>query len=296
MTREAIWGKSSTWIRQNARLREPAIAGYRAVARTVLTGPPPKVFANSIPKSGTHLLSQLLGGVPRLWFCGQHLNHNRFRDDLERPGDRAGEFHPERLQRQLSNVRNGQFVTAHMAYAPAVSQVLTDEGFAAFLMVRDPRDLVVSLAHYLVSREDLPGYHELVAMATPGERLMACICGIPVTSRVAQRVPSIAERLGRYRGWLTDPATLVVRFEDLVGPRGGGSEEAQHRAVHQILVHCDRPAADSDVVALAARTFASHSATFRRGAIGDWRNHLGPEHEAALQLSAGDLMREFGYA
>ena len=60
------------------------------------------------------------------------------------------------------------------------------------------------------------------------ERLRLSIVGDP-----ERNIASIAERLDRYAGWLTSGA-LVVRFEDLVGPDGGGEAESQREAVARL--------------------------------------------------------------
>ena len=52
--------------------RRAVVPAYRAVARANVFLPGPRVFANSFPKGGTHLLSALLGELPRMMFSGVH--------------------------------------------------------------------------------------------------------------------------------------------------------------------------------------------------------------------------------
>lgn len=292
--RHAVWGPTSTRIRQSRLLRDPAIAVYRAAARLALTGPPPKVLANSIPKSGTHLLTQLLGEVPALWFSGVHFIGEQFRADLDRPGDRLGEFDAAGLATLLAKIRTGQYATSHLPAGPGIADELARAGFVHLLIVRDPRDIVVSRAFYLTKATRLQVQPRFAALPTDSDRLMAAIRGLPATE-TERAVPSIGERLDRYRAWLTDPSVCVVRFEDLVGPMGGGSEPAQYESIRRILDTCNRPADEAAVRRIAGRVYAKHSATFRRGAIGDWRNHLTDEHLAAFAEVAPDGLRTYGY-
>lgn len=294
--RTAVWGPLSTRVRQSQVLRKPAVAGYRAIARTVLVAEPPKVLANSMPKAGTHLLTQLLGGVDRLWFSGLHVIDKNFRNDGDLTADDEGPIDPEAFAKRMRTIRNGQFVTAHLTAQPAAIAVLDELGFRRILMIRDPRDIAVSMAFYLSTNQRLHTYERFaVRMTTPEQRLMATITGLPREGQ-DRSILSIGDRLRRYRPWLDDPQTCVVRFEELVGAKGGGSDEAQFDAVRRVLRQCNRDSSDAVVTALARSVFATHSKTFRRGAIATWPEHFTDEHRAAFDSIAGDDLAAFGYA
>lgn len=293
--RSTVWGPLSTRVRGNQMLRRPALAGYRAIARTVLVSDPPKVLANSIPKAGTHLLTQLLGGVDRLWFSGLHVID---RDFHASPLADAEEFAPVQdvlLRKRLRHVRNGQFLTSHLTAQPVTIRALDDLGFAPLLMIRDPRDVAVSLAFWNASNPRLRAWEQFSAMSSDEERLMATIAGLPAQGR-HQPVPSMGERLRRYQDWLSEPGTCVVRFEDLIGSAGGGSDEAQFDAVQRVLRHCRREAGDTRTAELARSVFAPHSRTFRRGAIATWPEHFTDEHRAAFDEVASAELQAYGYA
>jgi hypothetical protein len=60
-------------IASNQTLKRRAVVPtYRAFARTNVFFPGPRVFANSIPKAGTHLVASLLARLPRMMFSGIH--------------------------------------------------------------------------------------------------------------------------------------------------------------------------------------------------------------------------------
>lgn len=291
--REAVWGARSTKIRQNKTLRRPAIAAYRGIARTVLVARPPKVFANSIPKAGTHLLTSLLGQVPALWFSGVHMIDKEYRADLHEPLDGLGDLDLAAFERGMSKIRNGQYLTAHCGALDGIPDALDAQGFRPLLMIRDPRDIVVSMAFYFARNERLH-MHETFRDMSEGARFEAVITGLPGRGGKPP-IPSIVQRLGKYQDWLTDDRTVVVRFEDLVGSAGGGSDEVQHEAVKAVLTHCERYQDDAQVDSIARATFAPHSATFRKGRIGDWANHLGDDHLALLAEVAPGQVEAFGY-
>jgi hypothetical protein len=292
--RQAVWGPTSSRIRRTTSLREPAIKAYRSIARAALTGPPPKVFANSVPKAGTHLLTQLLAEVPQLWFTGDHVIRKDFyRPAPPAPGRGLDEFNAAFAAR-MAKIRDGQYLTAHLGAIPGVQDTLDRLGFVHLLMIRDPRDIIVSRAFYRAKNERLDT-HEWFANLDDEARLMAAITGGDARDS-GEPLLSIASRLERYLPWLDDPRVVVMRFEDLVGAAGGGTEQAQRDTIRRVLAACRRPDDDVTVERIAEKVFNTRSATFRRGAIGDWRNHLGQAHLDALERVAPGAVAAFGYA
>ncbi|MGH2703243.1 MAG: sulfotransferase domain-containing protein, partial [Actinomycetota bacterium] len=46
---------------------------------------------------------------------------------------------------------------------------------------------------------------------------------------------------------------------------------------------------------VAQRSWSQGTATFRRGQIGDWRNHFNEDHKEAFKKMAGDTLIRLGY-
>ena len=95
--------------------------------------------------------------------------------------------------------------------------------------------------------------------------------------------------------WIGRPGVLVCRFEDLVGERGGGSVERQLRGIEMIGEHIGRPLGPGQAEAIVSRTWSQKSSTFRKGVIGDWRNHFTEEHKQAFKEQAGAELVRLGY-
>ena len=85
-----------------------------------------------------------------------------------------------------------------------------------------------------------------------------------------------------------------MKFEDLVGPKGGGSAEAQRRAVGRVAEHVGAPAGER-AMRLVAEGLFGEGRTFRKGQIGGWREEFSPEHVRAAREVAGTLLVELGY-
>lgn len=287
--RQSVWGPTASRIRQS-RLRDTAIQTYRWGARRVLTGPPPRVFANSIPKSGTHLLTQVLTGTPKLWYSALHTTDN----DFLAPGAEFGSpIDAEAFRARASVVRDGQYMTAHMGAGPGLTKVLHETGFRTLVMVRDPRDVAVSLAFYYAGNARLKYYETFQELGSPQAQLMAVITGLPATATLPA-LPPIGAVMRKYVPWTDDPDTEVIRFEELVGEAGGGTTADQRATVRRILAHCRRDTSDATVDRICATAFARHGATFRRGGIGDWVNHFTPEHTAAFEETAAEGLAAWG--
>lgn len=82
----------------------------------------------------------------------------------------------------------------------------------------------------------------------------------------AETLP-LDQLLTPYAGWLTAEGALSIRFEDLVGPRGGGSVERQTLALTTLAHHIGWRGAASRLLSAIDRTFNPAAGTFRRGRI-----------------------------
>jgi sulfotransferase 6B1 len=236
----------------------------------------PRVLCVSIPKAGTHLLERALCLHPRLY---RKIVPTVTDDNLRRYGGLDG---------LLARVKPGQVIVSHLRFQPGYPEIIAGRARAIFL-VRDPRDIVVSQVHY-VSKTSSHQHHAFFAgMADESRRLAAAITGDR-----QHEVPSIAERLDAYAGWLS-AGSLLVRFEDLVGPDGGGDRERQLGAVRSIYEFLGVDADDALIRSVCERLFSASSPTFRRGAIGAWRSAFGPELERLFAEVAGEAIGPYPY-
>jgi hypothetical protein len=275
-------------LRSIPAVRAVGLPLYRAAARA-RAGAPPRVLANGVPKSGTHLLTALLRELPDMRFSGEHLA----------PYDlyEGGTLESNRLERRLRRVRDGQYASSHLPAAPEIVSAVTRLGYRSVFIIRDPRDLVVSDLYYILRNSRHPLYSTMHRIATSSGRLAALIEGLPARAAPSGLLlmPSIGERLAAFAGWLTAPRTKVTRFEDLVGPAGGGDAAAQRREIAAVADHLDRSLRPEEVARVAGRIWSPRSSTFRRGAIGDWRNEFTPVHRELFKRSAGAQLLALGY-
>jgi hypothetical protein len=178
---------------------------------------------------------------------------------------------------------------AHIPFDEGYPEVLGRTKTTALFMIRDPRDIAVSEAHYVVRHPEHPYHRRFAEVPDIRGRIALAIDGDHVIG-----LESIVDRLDRYEGWLRGP-TLVVRFEDLVGPDGGGDLDRQRQLVEAIYRHLGVDARSELVEHACSRLFSSDSPTFHKGAIGGWRTQFDDELLEHFRTTVGDLAEHYGY-
>ncbi len=231
----------------------------------------PRLAVSSVPKAGTHLLISALARIPGVRVIPELV---------------LGKVGAEGAMRRLARVAPNQVLVGHIV------------GIKLVLMVRDPRDVVVSLAKYIPREHIGHRYRDYFTrvLTSDEERIAACIRGISGEHAADGRAqPDIGSLFRAYLAWTAAHPVHVCRFEDLVGPHGGGSERAQLESLRSLAAWAGYGLDDGQVEAIARATFSRDSLTFRKGEIGDWRNHFTPQHETAFREVAGDLLERLGY-
>jgi hypothetical protein len=236
------------------------------------------VLLVSVPKSGTHLLERALCLHPSLY---RRLAPTLLRRSIDR---RWGG-----LDGLATRLRGGQVAVAHLRFREDYPEVLARHGVRTLFMVRDPRDVLVSLVHFAPGRKDFAPGRVYAQQPELKDRIRTAIVGKP-----EEKIPSIADRLDQYRGWL-DSGALVVRFEDLVGASGGGDPERQVELLAGIYRHIGVPSNEELLRKIQGKVFSSASPTFRSGAIGQSKSAFDDDLEELFQRTAGQVAAAYGY-
>lgn len=246
----------------------------------------PPVLANSFPKSGTHLLSQLLAGLPDRADFGAFLASM----------SSSLQFRERTVANTVSAIRTmvpGDVVRGHLFFDPQYARQLRGRNVVHYTIYRDPRDVVVSEAHYL---RDMNRWHRLHSFfrqtASIDDAITLSITGLG--SRVPDvDYPNIAERFARYRGWLECTDCFAVRYEDLM------SDHRQEVVHNMARFYAERVLDPCDVEACVGRMLAQvaphKSHTFRAGRKAGWQSEFSDDHRRLFEEVAGDLLVELGY-
>jgi sulfotransferase 6B1 len=195
------------------------------------------------------------------------------------------------LTRRLSKVPDGGFVNAHCIYTPELADLFRQQGMRTVCILRDPRDVAVSQMYYIKQLKNHFAREGYMALPSDRERLLVSIRGGELGGR---RLQSLDERYRQFLGWEREGGAVLVKFEDLVGTKGGGSAEAQRLAVERVASHLGVEVEQRTMGVVEGELFGM-GRTFRKGQIGGWREEFSEEHAQAAREIAGPLLVELGY-
>lgn len=183
----------------------------------------------------------------------------------------------------------GKCFGGHAAYSDHLMSILKDHDVRTIQIIRDPRDIVCSFAHWIEKRPDYYAHQTFAAMSLQ-EKMLAVIKGV---NNGTLYFESLATVLDRSYGWITRPDdVLVVRFEDLVGPQGGGDPKAQMKTIESVAHWIG--AGDADLEKVCGSLFGG-TATFRKGKSGSWEDDFTPDIRSAFDKVMGDRLKFWGY-
>jgi hypothetical protein len=248
----------------------------------------PILFANSFPKSGTHLLTQVLKGFSRL---GPAVDSGL--PAITSFDGYTGRPHTEiEIQADLEQLLPGDIAYGHLHALPKAIEFLCQDGVGTFFILRDPRDVVVSHVHYVTDIEPSHIHHHYYKdkLNDFNERLETSILGL---SDPAIPFPDIRARFEPYMAWLDRPEVLTLHFEDFVTNREGSIEQVYKHAVargFQAAVEKEKA-----IGVLAQGVDPQRSPTFRSGKVGDWKTQFSHENKRLFKEIAGDLLIQLGY-
>jgi hypothetical protein len=253
----------------------------------------PAVLGNAMPKSGSHLLIQILEGLTEL---GPFVNPgfppvNRWEDNTKLPD--------AQVLAELRAMRPGDIRYGYLhAEEPWLSTV-TGPGRATLFVSRDPRDWVISQIFYAKDMQQGHMLHEYYnALPTMEARINAAIVGVyedltGFKNLSGLRAPSVVERYNHYLGWFETPNVRCLRFEDLILNR----EPTLHKILdylenYQLPITIPRETA---IATLTQSIAPRKSGTFRKGQPGNWREHFTDGNVARFKEVAGELVVKLGY-
>jgi len=252
----------------------------------------PILLGISFPKSGTHLLDQILLGFSNVAPYAKRL-HSFY---AEYEGESGSKRTPEQATQWLDSLRPRDVASAHLFARPdTVSRVCLPslEGspkFIPYFIFRDPRDVVVSHVFYVTEMESHHVHHEYYqSLPDFDSRLRISILGRPDSNI---EFSNIADRFAPYLDWLNHPEVLSIHFEDLIHDRAS----ALTRIIDHFLIRASLPSPRQLILdSLESSINPARSPTFRSGKTGEWKKYFTEDHQKIFKNVAGDLLIRLGY-
>ena len=210
-------------------------------------------------------------------------------------------YHPDVNIIGASLLKHG-FSCSHLGYKPEYENFLKARGAKAFFIYRDPRDQLVSQVYYMFRQSPSPARFTfkslLMALIGDNDESPKEIGHFQDTKLRLLSPNKYISHIRRFyeifMGWLNSDVCYCVKFEDLVGPNGGGTAEKQKREIANIARHAGIELTEQKINEIASKSFGS-TWSFREGKTGSWETHFSEEAVIAFKRVAGDLLIKLGY-
>jgi sulfotransferase 6B1 len=246
----------------------------------------PPVFGNSKPKSGSHLLLQILNGFTRImpyaYVAAEPVR------TIKKDGGRRT---VDQVAADLLRVPRGVIGWGYVEASPENIAVLCQPGRVNYFIYRDPRDMLVSQVFFATEMHEGHGMHAFYnSLPDFGERLKVAIIGI---DRDGLKMVSVEQRYQGVFEWLEQPGVMCIRFEDLIDNRDA-TLNAMLDEVEKTGYTLSTPREKAlEILVDSIQPRKSH--TFRAGKTGGWKEHFTEEHTSLFKDMTGDLLVRLGY-
>lgn len=237
-----------------------------------------KVLVNGSPKTGTTWMYKMIASLPG------YLHVGNFNGNLD----------------AYNTVIPGYVVHGHDVYSDKLKGILDQNGIRTILMIRDPRDQLVSRMFHVKRSTNHP-WHGRIQDLSLDDLLMLCIEG-------RDDFPGTDSMTNLTLGWLNENSgALAVRYEELLAnPVMHFTKVLRHIGISKnveslanVIVERNR----FERMSMGKRIWENgrkpgeenNNSHFRKGIVGDWKNHLKPAHVARLKEVAGQQLIDLGY-
>lgn len=246
----------------------------------------PPIFGNSKPKSGSHLLLQILNGFTQI-MPYRYVDADPVRT-ITKEGRRKTQAE---ILWELEHVPRGVIGWGYVEATKENVSVLTQSGHVNYFIYRDPRDMLVSQVFFATDMHEEHGMHEYYnSLPDFAARLKVAITGI---DRDGLHMVSVKQRYEGVFEWLNTPSVMCLRFEDLINNRDA-TLSAMLDEVEKTGYKIPTPR-DQALPVLIEAIQPRKSHTFRSGKTGGWREYFTDEHKRVFKDLAGDLLVRLGY-
>jgi hypothetical protein len=249
-------------------------------------GEAPSLFGNAKPKSGSHLLLQILNGFTQI-MPYKYVEADPVRT-ITKDGRRKSEGE---VLEELEQIPRGVIGWGYVEPSPQNVTFLCKPERVNYFIYRDPRDMLVSQVFFATDMNEEHGMHEYYkSLPDFGERLKVAITGI---DQDGLYMVSVKQRYASVFEWREQPNVMCIRFEDLINDRDA-TLDAMLDEVESIGYKIPTPREKSlSILVEAIQPRRSH--TFRSGKVGGWQEHFTEEHKQLFKDVTGDLLVRLGY-
>ena len=233
-----------------------------------------KLFLISVHKSGTNMLTQAIGG------SHQQIDGKVNRDEIHP--------HPETVKAIQDFTRFGR---SHLPYDPGYVKALSEADGKGIFLYRDPRDCIVSWAHYA---DDVKGYKGFINFKVGEDTRLS---DLSISERIDEIINVAKFEYGRYVDWLDTPDDLIYKmtYEDMLYRRKETFRDLIDWMGSDLISVLNTEFDCSKPQHMIQRIDPANCNTYRKGVSGDWKNHFTEEQKLRFWYEMGDIMDRMGY-
>lgn len=214
----------------------------------------------SMPKSGTNMITQAIGG--------EHKN-------MPYGVDLWDSYPHRKTVKELKTFK--RFGRTHIPYHPVYEVLLEEYEISAVFLYRDLRDTITSHYYWLKKlRNDIPVTVNYEKFISDDDPLMYLIAWYKY-------------HVKRYIPWLYVPTVASMKYEDFIT----APFETYERLIR--VLSLDKLGIASHPNTLIGKLDKNICNTFRKGIIGDWKNLFQARHIDYFWRELGVSMEAFGY-
>ena len=237
------------------------------------------VFVNTIPKSGTHLLFNLLKGSKNF----------RVFDEQIRGGSSFRTYKKHYVDSLIQSIINKELFKGHLEFDEHYKEQLIKKKCLMLLLVRDPRDIMTSALNFTSNIIPIHILGRALKDYSYEEKIRLFIDGFE-DKKLGYRRKPFNHYLNRYYDWVekTD-FTIPVKFEDLK------NEQFKINFVKKVFTQLNLNFDDLDYRKMIISSDPRKSFTFTKLSSKTWQSKI-PEHlHEEVNYKLGPIIKKMGY-
>lgn len=194
----------------------------------------------------------------------------------------------------------GTVVCFHGPYSESQLKIMKRHNARLISMIRDPRDALVSLVFHLRHFKGKGSLRDFLYVVPNFDELSFDEQLKSVMTHPDSRYNYIELYKNRVK-WRTYPNACRVRYERLVGSKGGGDDLLQLVEVVNICRFIGKEENIDECIAIADKIYNQHGdeeadgKLFHHAQIGSWKVFFNDEHKAIAKRRLGQLLINLGY-
>jgi hypothetical protein len=266
-----------------------------------------RVLLTTIPKCGKNVLISFLSGlglerrtggtdvfeaathIQARWYLRQQFGEAAQHEQSDPHGYLSGTAPAfKRVLDDLASMPDNSYLHGHFVFDAELYRRVRDAGISVVFLYRDPRASLASLAHFILDRNEPASLARRIPSRDLGSVLRFLIDGDAES-------PPYEHFFTPYEGWKDADDVTVVRFEDIIGSRGGGKTGVQLAVLSSLAGRIGWQGDPHRLLTAIGQTFNPGAGTFRRGTIDGWRDDLRDLRGTAHWEQMHGLARRWGY-